>query len=151
MRAVARVRSKIVSRHKGPGVPDFFGGQKRLLKRLVKVITVLEILAPVSFGFGEQIIFHHVKNDLPKILPAMNPPFAQHGQGHRPKLEEREIADASQQFLRGHMAGLGLMLPADFFLGEIQRFPQKKIGRPMIALVVGHDLLQDFFKINGMH
>ena len=63
---------------------------------------------------------------------------------------EGETADALQQFLAAHVAGVAL-LAARAAPGEIQRFPHKEVGLRVVARVGGDNSLNRFLEIQRLH
>src|SRR5262249_862976 len=94
--------------------------QKRLAKRLLKIVDAVKTFPTVRVTLRKQFVFHHVKNNLAKIFTTRNSPFFQHCDGHRPELREREITNPGQQLLPGNVLTFASLLGGSL-LCKVQR------------------------------
>ena len=130
----------------------FADGQKRFAKGLVEIVGAFEIVTSILVGFGQEFEFDHVENDFAEVLAASDPPCFEQRQRHRTELLQGELADAPEQLLAGDMASFGfLWLPADHSLRVIERLSNEEVSVPMVALVLGKNLIDGFLETGGLH
>jgi hypothetical protein len=128
------------------------GRHKRFSKGLAEIVSPFEIVTGILLGFGKEFEFHHVENDFAEVLAASDAPCFEQRQGHRAELLQGELTDALEQFLAGDMVRFGfLRLPSHHSLGVIERLTNEEVSVPMVALVLGKNLIDGFLETRGLH
>ena len=121
MRGTVRFRDSWLTIHGHPRWVQFCKG-------VGEIVAVLEIVARVLVGLGEQADFHHVENNFAEVAAAFHAPFLKHGHDHRAELLERELADAVEQFLPADVADGAAGFLAGEFLREVERLADERVG-----------------------
>jgi len=105
----------------------------------------------IHLRFGEQLDLHHVEDEFAEIFAALDAPFFQHRECHRPELLQRVFTNAGQQFLTRNVPDFAFPRSADGFPGVIEGFPQKEVGVAVIARVFGQYGFNEFLEIGSLH
>jgi hypothetical protein len=124
---------------------------ERFAEGVGEIVTLLKIVARIFIRFRKQADFHHVENEFAEIAAVFDAPFFEHRFGHRAELHERELPDAVEQFLAGHMADFAVVFLADDFLREVERLAEKNVGVPRVTRILREDLLHGFVEIDFLH
>src|SRR5208283_3708964 len=130
---------------------DLLRRPERFAEGVGEIVAILKIVTAVPVGLGEQAGFHHVENNLAKVAAVPDAPFRQHRHHHRAELLQGKLPDAVEQFLAADVPDLAAVYLDDEFLGEMERFTDKRVGLARVTRVPAEDYLHRFVKIDLLH
>jgi len=108
------------------------------------------MVAAVGVGFALAMVGDHVEDDLAEIFAAVNAPFGQNGDGHRPVGFQGVTAQAVEQLGGADIADL-VSGTAAGAAGEIEGFADEEVGLGVKARVGGDDFFDGLLESQGLH